>query len=288
MPLDTTEFDKRIAASRFSGSSPVGTYEGQGEAVMQLALEIVKANFPDLVARTHSKVSGKTPDSPGASGEYAYSLIGGSEGIKLANVDSISPATRRFIPSEKGKKQGLKQREEINFDAEEVMRGVETVLHEMYHARSRAGFFNAGYGYSELTPEQKKQINHLATDPGKQRFVSGRTLNSMNPDYLNEEEFMANADALLSMKERLRIPEGSYTERRLRTLEMIMQEVPGVAEYIGARREPNIPTLKAPPTGTLGSIISTIDAILNDYSVKKTDGGAKPGTRRKDLPENKK
>lgn len=282
MPLDTTEFDKRIAESKFSVDGATGRVTGQGEAVMQLALEVVKANFPDLVARTHAKVSRKEPNTPGATGEYSYGLAAGeSDGIRLKNTQQWSPATRSFVPSPEGIKQGLKQREEVNFTTEEVMRGVETVLHEMYHGRSRAGFFNAGTGFSKLTPEQAARVNEIAnlSDSGYPQF--GRRLQSMSESGLNEEEFMANADALLSMKERLRIPEGSHTAQRLVTLEKIIAEVPEVAKFIAARREPNISTLKEPPQGTLGALLSQVDAFLNDYSVKETAGGAKPGTPKK-------
>ena len=282
MPLDTTEFDKRIAASQFSNTGKVGTVTGQGEAVMQLALEVVKANFPDLVARTHAKVSSKEPSNPAATGEYTYGpFTGESDGIRLRNTQQWSPATRSFVPSPEGIKQGLKQREEVSFTTEEVMAGVETVLHEMYHGRSRAGFFNAGEGFSNLTKEQAAKANEIANLPDSGYPQFGRRLSSMNESGLNEEEFMANADALLSMKERLRIPENSPTAQRLVTLEKIISEVPEVAKFIAARREPNVPTLKEPPQGTLGAILSQIDAFLNDYSVKETSGGAKPGTPKK-------
>jgi hypothetical protein len=282
MPLDTTEFDKRIAESKFSGTDKTGSVTGQGEAVMQLALEVVKANFPDLVARTHSKVSRKEPTSPGATGEYTYGLAAGeSDGIRLKNTGQWSPAARSFVPSPEGIKQGLKQRNEVNFTTQEVMAGVETVLHEMYHGRSRAGFFNAGEEFSKLTPQQTARVNEIANLPESGYPQFGRRLNSMNENYLNTEEFMANADALLSMKERLRIPEGSHTAQRLVTLEKIISEVPEVAKFIAARREPNVPTLKEPPQGTLGALLSKVDAFLNDYSVKETAGGAKPGTSKK-------
>jgi hypothetical protein len=282
MPLDTTEFDKRIRESQFTGTGATGSVTGQGEAVMQLALEIVKANFPDLVARTHSKVSSKEPTTRGATGEYSYGLaVGESDGIRLKNIDRMYPATRRFVPSEDGKKQGLKPRDEVNFTTEEVMRGVETVLHEMYHGRSRAGFFNAGAGFSNLTSEQSARVNEIANLPDSGYPQFGSRLLSMSPDRLNEEEFMANADALLSMRERLRIPENSPTAHRLVTLEKIISEVPEVAKFIGARREPNIATLQEPPTGTLGALLSQVDAFLNDYRVKETSGGAKPNTPKK-------
>lgn len=282
MPLDTTEFDKRIKASQFSVDGTTGRASGQGEAVMQLALEVVKANFPDLVARTHAKVSGKEPTSPDATGEYSYGLMSGeADGIRLKNIGQWSPSTRSFVPSAAGKAQGLKERNEVNFTTEEVIRGVEIVLHEMYHGRTRAGFFNTGTGFSNLTPEQKARVNEIANIPESGFPEFGRRLYSMNENHLDEEEFMANADALLSMKERLRIPEGSHTAQRLVTLEKIIAEVPDVAKFIAARREPNVPTLKGPPTGTLGAILSSVDAFLNDYSVKQTSGGAKPGTPKK-------
>lgn len=282
MPLDTTEFDKRIKESKFSVDGTTGRASGQGEAVMQLALEVVKANFPDLVARTHAKVSSKEPTTPGAQGEYSYGLaVGEADGIRLKNIQQWSPATRSFVPSAAGKAQGLKEREEVNFTTEEVMRGVEIVLHEMYHGRTRAGFFNTGTGFSNLTAEQMTKVNQIANLPESGYPQFGRRLNSMNENYLNTEEFMANADALLSMKERLQIPEGSASAQRLVTLEKIIAEVPEVAKFIAARREPNVPTLSAPPTGTLGAIISSVDAFLNDYSVKETSGGAKPGTPKK-------
>jgi len=282
MPLDTTEFDKRIKASQFSNTDKTGSVTGQGEAVMQLALEVVKANFPDLVARTHSKVSSKRPEMPGADGEYRYGLLSGEfDGIRLKNAGRIYPAVRRFVPSAESIKQGKKPSDEVNFTTQEVMDSVETVLHEMYHGRSRAGFSNEGGKFSKLTPEQAARANEIANLPDSGYPQFGRRLSSMSESGLNEEEFMANADALLSMKERLRIPENSPTAQRLITLEKIISEVPEVAKFIAARREPNVPTLKEPPTGTLGAILSQIDAFLNDYSVKETAGGAKPGTPRK-------
>lgn len=282
MPLDTTEFDKRIQESQFSGTGATGSVTGQGEAVMQLALEVVKANFPDLVAKTNSKVSSKEPAMRGALGEYTYSLAGGEgEGIRLKTADRIYPAVRRFVPSEEGKKQGLKQRDEINFTTNEVMDAVETVLHEMYHGRTRAGFFNQGAGFSKLTPEQSARVNEIANLPESGYPQFGRRLASMSPTSLQEEEFMANADALLAMKERLTLDPQSKPAQRLITLEKIIAEVPAVADFIGARRNPNVPTLSAPPQGTLGALLSKVDAFLNDYSVKETSGGAKPGTPRK-------
>lgn len=287
MPLDTTEFDKRIAESRFSETRADGTASGQGEAVMQLALEVVKANFPDLVARTHTKVRAEKP-SPGARGEYSYGPFTGDGGIRLAENQQWFPAFSSFEPSPSAAAIGRKPASSVNITTEEVLRGVETVLHEMHHARSRAGFFNAGGSFSSLTPEQRARINELAQVPDSGYPQFGVPFASMRPEVLHEEEFMANADALLNMKERGLIPEKGITAGRMRTLENIMKEVPEVAAYIGARREPSIPTLSAPPSGTLGSIIATVDAFLNDYSVMKTSDNAKPGTRRKDLPENKK
>lgn len=282
MPLDTTEFDKRIRDSQFSSTGVTGSVTGQGEAVMQLALEIVKANFPDLVAKTNAKVSAKQPTMPYADGEYSYSLAGGeSDGIRLKNKDRVYPATRRFVPSEEGKKQGLKPRDEVNFTTYEVMDAVETVLHEMYHGRTRAGFFNAGDAFSKLTPEQASRVNEIANIPESGYPQFGRRLASMNPEYLQTEEFMANADALLSMKERLRLPPEGKSAQRLVTLEKIIAEVPAVADFIAARRQPNVPTLSAPPEGTLGALLSKVDAFLNDYSVKETSGGAKPNTPKK-------
>lgn len=279
MPLDTTEFDKRIQESKFSTSGKTGTVVGQGEAVMQLALEVVKANFPDLVARTHAKISGEAPTYPGATGEYRYSLFSGEfDGIRLKDQGRIYPAVRKFTPSEEGKKQGLKPSEEVNFTTAEVLTGVETVLHEMYHGRSRAGFINEGAKFSNLTPKQKQLLNSLA-ESGK--VVFGKPFSSMNPDYLNEEEFMANADALLGMQERGLVMPGSQTQAKLNTLEEIIKQVPEAAAFIAARREPNIPTLKAPPEGTLGALIQSVIAAISDTSVKETAGGAKPGTPRK-------
>jgi len=288
MPLDTTEFDKRIAESRFSIYGETGKVTGQGEAVMQLALEVVKANFPDVVAKTHAKILAKPPTNPAAWGEYSYSPVFGDQGIRLKNTGRVYPAVRSFVPSEKGVKQGLKSSEEVNFTTEEVLRGVETILHEISHARTRAGFFNQGDSYSKLTNEQRARVNEISTldDFGAPQF--GRRLASMSPEFFNEEEFIANADALLHMKERKLIPAGSETAQRLMTLEKIIEEVPGVEAFIAARRNANVPTLKEPPQGTLGAIISAIDAMFNDYSVKKTSDGDKPRTRRKDLPENKK
>lgn len=286
MPLDTTEFDKRIAETRYSVPSYDGkrTYTGQQEAVMQMALEVVKANFPDLIAKTHSKVSAKEPSHPGASGEYIYGLLSGeSDGIRLSNADNISPAFMASTDSKTGKR----LREKVNFTTEDVLRGAETVLHEMYHARSRAGYFNAGGNFSDLTPEQKARVNEIAQNPYKSGSPFGRPLNSMFSQRMNEEEFMANASALLDMKERGLIMEGTDSAKRLHTLEMIMFDDPAVVKYIGARRDPNIRTLSAPPTGTLGAILSAIDAAINDYSVKETSGGAKPGTPRASGKEKK-
>jgi len=281
MPLDTSEFDKRIAESRYSVQSYDGkrTNTGQGEATLQVAMEIVKTVFPDLIAKTHSKVSAKEPRTPGATGEYSYSLAGGEgDGIRLKNADRIYPAMRR-VDAKPGT--DAKSYSEVNFTTDQVMEGVNTVLHEMYHARTRAGFINEGAATSKLTPEQMKRVNDMAQAPESGYPQFGSPFASMFSDTMNEEEFMANADALLSMKERgLRVSPESRTAGRMVTLQRIMQEIPEVAAYIESRRQPNIPSLKAPPTGTLGAIISNIDAFLNDYSVKETSGGAKPGTPR--------
>ncbi len=278
MPLDTSEFDKRIEKSKFSGEGATTKFSGQGEAVMQVALEVVKANFPDLVARTHTKVKAEEPPGSysGVLGQYEYGLLTGDGGIKLTNADRISPATYSSEP--KSPKSGLKPRSEVNFTTADVLRATETVLHEMYHGRSRAGFFNEGHNYSKLTPQQKVVINKIAN---AENAGFAKPLNTMNPEYLDEEEFMANADALLSMKERGLVFPGTSSEKRLATLQQIISTVPEAAAYIGARRQPNIPTLKAPASGTLGAIIREVDAMLNDYSVKETAGGAKPGTPRK-------
>lgn len=281
MPLDTSEFDKRIAESRYSVPSYDGKRitTGQGEATLQVAMEIVKTVFPDLIAKTHSKVSAKEPRTPGATGEYSYSLAGGEgDGIRLKNADRIYPAMRR-VDAKPGT--DAKSYQEVNFTTDEVMESVDTILHEMFHARTRAGFFNAGNATSKLTPEQLQRVNDMAQAPDFGVPRTGAPFHSVFGNTLNEEEFMANADALLHMQERgLRVSPNSRTAGKMITLQRIMQEIPEVAAYIESRRNPNVPSLKAPPTGTLGSILSAIDAAINDYSVKETSGGAKPGTPR--------
>lgn len=267
MPLDTTEFDKRIEESK--GTTARGL-PYQGEAVMQLALEVVKATFPDLVQRTHAKVSAKKPDAP-ARGSYSYGIFSGSQdGIKLANTGRWSPAV---TTAEDGKSYS-------NFTTSEVLQGVETVLHEMYHARTKAGFFRRGGEEAEalMTPELSKKLNQA---------LSG-SFASLSPNGpLDMEEMMAGASAILDMRDRGLVMEGSRTSQRLAALDAAIKESPVLEKIIGAQRDPDIASFKGAPRADLGTLLQSIATMFTDTSVKETRGGVPPGTRRKDLLSSK-
>jgi len=277
MPLDTTEFDKRIAASMFSGTSGKDTYRGQGEAVMQLALEVVKTNFPDLVAKTHTKIVAAEPKSPGAYGEYTFAPFVGTDEIRLKRADRWSPA---WSAREQGPGSAIPSSSSVNFTTQEVLDSVNTVLHEIYHGQSKGGMFRQGVKEAAnlLSPEDLKKINELAVNKTNNFAAS---LFSMKDSHLDVEEFLANAFALTNMRDRKMIMPGSRSEEQLKTLDEIIAKVPNAKKFIDLQMQPNTPSLSAPPTGTLGAMLAKVDAFLNDYSVKETANGAKPGTPRK-------
>ena len=267
MPLDTTEFDKRIAASRYSNGNRVG----QGEAVMQLALEVVKTNFPDLVAKTNTKVVAAEPKSAGSYGEYEFAPFMGTDEIRLKRAGQWAPATSANTKTGE---------QSVNFTAQEVLDSVNTVLHELYHGQSKGGMFRQGAKEAEglLTEEDKKKINDLAQNKTNNFAAS---LFSMRDSGLDVEEFLANAFALTNMRDRKMIAPGSRSEQQLKTLDEIVAAVPAAKKFIELQMQPAIKSLSAPPEGTLGALLSKVDAFLNDYSVKETSGGAKPGTPKK-------
>lgn len=277
MPLDTTEFDKRIKESYFSGVSGKDTYRGQSEAVMQLALEVVKANFPDIVAKTNTKIAAREPKSAGSYGEYEFSPFGGTDEIRLKKTGQWSPA---WSAREQGPGSAIPSSSSVNFTTNEVLDSVNTVLHELYHGQSKGGMFRQGAKEAAdlLTDADKKKINDLAQNKTNNFAAS---LFSMRDSGLDVEEFLANAFALTNMRDRKMIAPGSRSEEQLKTLDEIIAAVPNAKKFIELQMQPAIKSLSAPPEGTLGALLSKVDAFLNDYSVKQTSGGAKPSTPRK-------
>ena len=277
MPLDTTEFDKRIKESQFSGVSGKDTYRGQSEAVMQLALEVVKANFPDIVAKTNTKISAKEPKSSGSYGEYEFAPFAGTDEIRLKKAGQWSPA---WSAREQGPGSAIPSSSSVNFTTQEVLDSVNTVLHELYHGQSKGGMFRQGAKEAAdlLTAEDKQKINKLAVN-NTNNFAA--SLFSMKDSGLDVEEFLANAFALTNMRDRKMIAPGTRSAEQLSTLEEIIREVPAAKKFIEMQMQPAINSLQGPATGTLGALISKVDAFLNDYSVKKTSDGAKPGTPNK-------
>lgn len=230
-----------------------GTYTVSSDDAIKLALQVVQQIFPDYTQKISPKISEKEPQDWKSTAEY----------FPLGN--SIAFDTRKMAgaiyPSTSVKKvPGKSPDVQINFTTDEVLENVNTLLHELYHARGGGGWTAQGRNSAEklsgVTEEMKRDVNTMARSD---QFGVGN-LYSMKEGYLDTEEFLANAVSLLDMRDRKVIPEKGPLREKLRTVEGIIEKYPQMGAYIENQRQPDIPSLKsgAPEPGTLGALLETV------------------------------
>jgi hypothetical protein len=131
--------------------------------------------------------------------------------------------------------------QEVNFSTTEVMDQVNTILHELVHAQGSGGWRgpqahkvlkDLGIGEKEVAAINKKFSAPYTP------FFSSR------PDFLDVEEFIANAIPLQEMAKRKMLPEAGRLAAGAKALEEIIQEVPQVQQLIDAMNRRDVPTLK--------------------------------------------
>jgi hypothetical protein len=230
-----------------------GTYTVSDNDAIKLALQVVQAVFPDYTQRVTPKISSDTPKDWKSIAEYTP-LTGSIAFDPRKMAGQWAPSTSvKQIP-------GKSPEAQINFNTDEVLTNVNTFLHELYHARSVGGWNAPNRMKAEkqfgITDEMKRDINKLAASDA---FGVGN-LYSMKADYLDTEEFMANAASLLDMRDRSVIPEKGPLREKLHTVEAIIQKYPQMGQFIENQRQPDIPSLQsgAPEPGTLGALIETV------------------------------
>lgn len=261
MPVDFSAVEEVLGASDSISSDNKGTYSTSTNDAAKLAIEVVKQLFPDYLKNAAKISAGSTKDY-GAIADY--SLLGNSirlDPTKLAG--RFVPSTSQYFPNKKdGTPDVDKKRTQINFTTEEVLTNANTILHELYHARSGGGWVSgkdriAAEKQFGVTPEVKSAVNKIANSD---IYGVGSRLYSMNPGYLDTEEFMANAATLLDMRDRSAMPESGPLKEKLSTIEKIMTEFPQMAQFIENSRQPDIKSLKsgAPAPGTLGALVETL------------------------------
>lgn len=237
------------------GSGEPGTYQTTDDDAIKLALMVVQSIFPDYTQKISPKISPNQPSRWRSIAEY-YPLGNSISFNPQKMAGQWSPSTSVFVPDDPKKP----SRTQINFTTDEVLTNVNTILHELYHARGVGGWAAHGRRDAEklsgVTPEMKKDVAKMATsDP----FGVGN-LYSLNGQYLDSEEFLANAVSLLDMKQRGAIPEKGPLTEKLRTVEKIIEKYPQMGAFIENQRQPDIPSLQsgAPEPGTLGSMLEAI------------------------------
>lgn len=279
MPLDLTEYIKSFKPP-YSGETynAKSTFVADPSALQKTMLEVIKVQFPDYIAASNAKVKGDALYNNNR-GEYTLQPFAGKEEIRFEPFRGRYGSTAvTYTPTEKGKKQGVKESSQVDFTTPELLEAVNVFLHEAYHARSQGGWRgdrSVAMNSSGVTEADLKKTNEIARP--KDAFDLG-SLYSMKKGYLDIEEFMANAVSLLDMKAKNMIPEGTKNEAQLQTVEKIMQEVPAMAKFIESQRTPEIKSLRAPAEGTLGSILQSIFG--GPSQVMETRGGVPPGTPR--------
>lgn len=257
MPVDLTEYIARFRPTQ-SGvtSGNVSTYKLDPDALEKTALEVVRTLFPDYIKAGSSKMVAEEPAGKD-NATYTWSPFAKNpEEIRIAKMQGrYGNSAGTYTPTEKGISQGRKPEAFVDFNVQEVMSMANTLLHEMYHDRSKAGARGdrkLSMEVSGVTPEDLQKTNKLARP--KDAFDPG-ALYSMNESGLNIEEFLANAVPLLDMRDRNAVPEKSRSAAQLRTVEQIMTEIPSMAKFIESQRTPEIKSLKAPETPVIAQIL---------------------------------
>lgn len=236
-----------------------GTYVTTDRDAAKLAVDVVRNLFPDYIKDNTAKISAGPTRDARQNAIADYSLLGHNiviDPTKLAG--RWSPSVSQFFPDDKKKSKEV----QVNFTTEEVLTNVNTLLHELYHARTGGGWTQSKVRSKaekdlKITPEMQKDIAKMASsDP----YNMGSALYSIRPDSLDTEEFMANAVTLTDMKQRGALPETGRLREKMRTIEEIVAKYPQIGTYIENQRQPEAEAKKKQPPepGSLGAIIETI------------------------------
>jgi hypothetical protein len=234
-----------------------GSYSTYNNDATKLALEVVKNIFPDYLRNNSVKVRGESTRNYGSIADY--SLLGHDINIDPDKMQGKwSPSTSQSFPSDPKKPKEVR----VNFTTTEVLENVNTLLHELYHSRTGGGWTagkdrTAAMKQHGISDEILKEAAKMAYE-GTADFSSG--LYSMKKDYLDVEEFLANAVTMTDMKQRNVFPEAGTLTGKMKTLEAIVAKFPQIGQLIENQRSPDIPTLKsgAPEPGTLGAMLEAI------------------------------
>ena len=259
MPVDFTGLLETLDSGDRISADAKGTWIGRDKEALKSAVSVVQAVFPDYIQKNSVKISAGSPQTYNSIADY--SLLGHSIRVNPEKVaGAIYPSVGQYVPTEAGLKAGKKAHNDINFTTDEVMTNVNTLLHEFYHSRTGGGWAAPDRIAAEkqfgITDEIKKDVAKMATsDP----FNAGN-LYSIRPEYLDTEEFLANAVSLMDMRDRKIMPERGGLAEKLQTIDSIVQKYPQMGKFIENQRQPDIPSLKsgAPEPGTLGSFIESI------------------------------
>ena len=237
-----------------SGNPVENTYDD--DAVRRLAVQVVQANFPDIMQAKSNRIKfvAGEPEDFYSKGEYRPWT--GEAKVSGRATSRISPQVRTTTDLKTGAKTS-----EVNITTNEVLDNVFTLLHESQHALGLAGLgvpkeanrtamlAKAGINESALAV-----LNKLATDK-----VFNGALPSMKPGSTPDiEEFLASAIPLQAMAERKMLPESGNLRAMHDTVQSIVQQIPGIQQFIDSQKRPDTPTLKASePT-----IVETIKSAL--------------------------
>lgn len=206
-------------------------------ALAKVVVEVIKVNFPQALSTSDAKIDPTGTKDYKNTAEYDW----------WQNKININPD--RTLQGRYGTSvgqtfdaSGKKTYEQVNFTAQDVMESVNVLLHELYHSRSKAGYRGASkervasYG---LTSEKLAKVNELQQDP-----YNYGSFSSINTRSFDQEEFLANADAILKLKSIGGIVAGSPTDNQYATLQKILKQVPEVQKLIDAYERPDVPEIK--------------------------------------------
>ena len=227
MPTDLTKLTK-LAGSPTAGQlgseqNPAGAWVQDPAAMAKIIAEVIKVNFPQVLS-TSAQISKAAPPDRNSLGDFNPT----TKNIRLAPSTYSGSATTFYDKS------GKQTDQQVGFTTEDVMSSVNLLLHELVHARSARNLTSSKLDSQyKISPEKQDKINTLQRlpDPSYQ-FLS------VDPNKLNIEEFLANADSISKLGAIGGIVENSALSRQQKTLQNIIKQVPEVKKLIDSYSNP--------------------------------------------------
>lgn len=230
MPLDTKDYEKDISHEVIK-SQKGGDVILHRNADTELALQIIKANFPDYIEKSPAKLVRGTPQNPDANADF-------DPFTKEIRLDYGATPSER-----KGKIEDTR-----TFSTESVIGRTLTLMHEIYHSRE---------------VPTASQASKFFSDSGKSILEDAKKSEFPSSGDLSMHEFLATATTIKRVERAGINLDNTHYGKYSSSLKRMEKQYPGLSKFLATMEQPEIAAPKDP------NVLDKIKSLFKEEPVKK-------------------